>query len=722
MTVTTNSVLGSYPDAGRNLGSASGGTGSVVAPGLISQQGFSNEVAAAMEALSAAMPKDSRWNDPRIAEQGVIELGHGKWTLERTINIDLTTASQSRWGLTIRGNGRASTILHVPSTASAANFKGSDNIWRALKVTGNTGSQFAHLNFHDFQINSYATQNGDGSTKLSDEARWLDLKRTSSTSLRNLFVYARNHTGLSKNQYCYSLDSCYYSTMDSCFAQGFGDTNVSAPLLDGTSSLTQAGVGFRLVNNNAFTATGCTAYNVNLAWHLINEDGTGIFGGSTENYHKAFLFDGDSSECRVYGFRAESSVLSNGLSMPGNGEVYFAMFTELTKNNVVEQYLRDLVPRALIFDYSQSNTNKVVTNERWQRRSVKDLLSGAAWTNSAGTTTVAGASSPSSLDPSVTSSIQVTMDGTYSRTRHAGPITVNPDWGMVTFRVFAKRLSGAGFMNPEITTQSGTTSSVLWKSQPQSDYIWSGVTTLPLATSGHSWAAGKLTVTTAREHGLQPGMRIKSNASSSWGSSGTPIAANTEMYVESVPSATSLVLIAAAAGALNDPGTMTSPAAAQIPGDMSYWQFAENVTDGWKEFIRGVQIRYAVRTAPSLDGSNQAVISIANVLLGVGTGTKLKLSGFADSRLNATYTVLAGDVSGNNLTLTGLGALVGLVTTATDHIASTDAAVQDTYGYVGCTELYVHWRCTTINTGQNIVWEVAGESLFPGAERTYESA
>ena len=116
------------------------------------------------------------------------------------------------------------------------------------------------------------------------------------------------------------------------------------------------------------------------------------------------------------------------------------------------------------------------------------------------------------------------------------------------------------------------------------------------------------------------------------------------------------------------------------------------------------------QSSTTVDGSNKAIIPIGSNNLGLQTGSKIKLSGFADSRLNGlAYTVQSGDVSGSNLTLSAASAMAGLVTTATSKGQSTTS-----YGYLGLTEVVAEWRGVTTNTGQSIVWEVAGETIMPG--------
>jgi hypothetical protein len=191
-----------------------------------------------------------------------------------------------------------------------------------------------------------------------------------------------------------------------------------------------------------------------------------------------------------------------------------------------------------------------------------------------------------------------------------------------------------------------------------------------------------------------------------WGS----LTASTNMYVESTPDPSTVVLIASAAGSIPDPGTITFPASITLVGDMRVWSFVPDITAAWQEFAANVSIRSFVASAPSLDGSNKAIIPFGSNVLGLQTGSKIRLSGFADARLNGlAYTVQSGDIVGSNLTLTAAATMVGLVTTATSK-----GLVNTSYGYIGLTELVAEVRCVTLNTGQNIVWDIAGESLTPG--------
>ena len=654
-----------------------------------------------MEALSAALPRDGQYSDPRVAEQGVIELGNGAWTLEKTLNLDLSGASTSRFGLTIRGQGRASTILKTATTAPVANFRGGDGIWRLMQITNASVTNNSHLRLEGFSLVSYATQGADGLTPLSDPARWLDLKSALLPALRDLRIYHRYPTALSLDQVGLALEACLYAKLDNVEVNFFNTTTTKANA-SGTLKARKGGVAFRFDNNNALVGSGLWALGCNLGFHLIDENGLTLHGGAIEDANKGFLFDGTSSSNRVFGYRHEYSLTN--LAMEAAGEMYFARFGEATSNNYVEQFAVMPVPGGSAQDFSASKSNRVFVPREIRRRSATNLLSGASWTNGAGVSSAAGADWPSHLDPSITSSVQVTMDGAYNRTRYTGGKTVNPDWGSVLFRVFVKRVSGAGFLSPQLQSVGGATNIPLYRSLPQSPALaWNSYNALVPVASG-TWSGGKLTMICSREHGLQAGMRVQSGTS--WGT----LTAATNLIVESTPDTSTVVLIAYAAGSIADPGTITSPGAMTVMPDMIPWSFCPDITADWREFATNVPIRIYIATAPSLDGSNKAIIPIGSNTLGLQTGSKIKLSGFADSRLNGlAYTVQSGDVSGSNLTLSAASAMAGLVTTATSKGQSTTS-----YGYLGLTEVVAEWRGVTTNTGQSIVWEVAGETIMPG--------
>lgn len=678
-----------------------GSTGSVYALPLLRNVGASSALALAMETLSGAMPKNVRWTEPRAPEQGVIELGAGRWDLEKTFRLDLSGTGTSRYGLTIRGQGPQSTHLVVNTNASPTNFRGGDGIWRAIHVTNDQDNRTQALTLEKFGLVSYATQGGDGSTPLSDPCRWIELIFALRTRMSDMTMYMRYPTALSMNQYHIAMDSCYYSRLESIYATFF-QTSSMGTALDGTSKNRKGGVAFRFKNNNALTCTNLTVNGCNLGFHLINENGIAIYGGATEQHNKSFLFDGNSSGNIVSGHRAEFNQQNSSIPLEATEETYFARFAEGTSDNYVEQYSTSIVPLNLIQDFSWDRTNRVSARGRPQfvRPAPTNLIAGG-WTNSYGITEAAGGSAPTLLDPTVTTSVQLTVDGSYNRQRYSQPIAVDPAWGSVWYRVICKRVSGAGMFAPEICAKNGLGNVVVyWSPVHGADGKWLSFSTIPV--SGVVWGSGKLTVTTLVPHGLQAGMHITNTAA--WGS----LASGTSMFVESATEM-AFVLIAALGGTIADPGSVTVPTTVSITSEQRRWRFAGDVTSDWREFAGNVPIRVNITTAPTVNGSTQAVINGAQ-LLGLGTGAKIRLSGFADPRLNVDYTVQAGDVSGNSLTLSGLGALSGLVTTPTGHGADSAGF----YGQVGLTELRAMWRFVSSNAGQSSVWLVAGEQIMRG--------
>ena len=672
------------------------GTGTIYAPSIVKSIGFSNAVAAAMEALSDAMPKNAQANTPTVPEQGVIELGCGSWTLEKTLDINLTGASVSRYGLTIRGQGVSSTQLLVPSAAAPAAFKGGDGIWRALSIGADGGGKVSNLRLEGFAVLSYATQGGDGSTYLADPCRWLDLKSATGSRLESMYVYMRRPTALSLNQYLYSLSSCYYTSLDDVRAY-VQPSNVNGIAVNGTSKARKGGVGFRLESNNAITITAPYCFGANLCFHLIDEDGASIIGGYSEGHNKVILFGGDSNGNRMLAHRAEFNHAVSTIPMESLSEIYLAQFAEGTALNYVEQYSKTPIGSDRN-EYGAAGTNRVsvLTRHVPTPYPATNLITG--WTNGSGVTTASNADVPAKLDPSIASSTEITATGSFNQNRYSNAITVDPDLGSVWYRVLCKRISGAGMLSPELVSNTPGSSIVYGATPQQTPLSWS-MATLPV--SGVAWAGGKLTVTFSVPHGFQAGMRIRNAVA--WGT----LAINSEMYVESSTEFTA-VLIAAAAGTISDPGVVTVPTTASVVSPMDRWLGCADITGDWREFAANIQIRFNVTVAPVLDGSNYAVVAVG--LLNLTTGAKVKLSGFADARINGAYTVLSGDITGENLTLSGRGAMVGLNAAATGH----DSTTAGFYGQVGLTELKAQWRVTTTNTAQPIVWRIAGEQVMQG--------
>lgn len=678
------------------------GTGVLRAPALIVNAGFSTALAAAMEALSAALPTDGQWTEPRTAEQGVIELGHGAWDLERTLTIDIAGASVSRHGLTIRGQGEKATILRVPTSGLAANFKGGDNIWRAIKISGGSSFRTNFLRLENFGLVVYPT----GTAGFADATRWLDIVASMYTDLARLHVYARYMAAMSTNQYLVCMEDCYFSGMQDVVAYGFPGTGQTAPNLAGDAKGRHGGVGFRFKNNNSLIARNIHAHGHNLGYHFINEGGLTLYGGSLENVNKGMLFDGDSKGNRVCGMRGEWSMLNYPIELPD--EMYYVRFGEDTRQNYVEHF--GTPPLILGQDYSERRDN-VVRSLHYvpPLPRAANLIAAATWANGSGVTTSALASGdlPTHIDPAVTAGVEVTCTGSLNQYRRlSATFAVNPDWGSVRLRTLMKRVSGAGMLMMQAVAAIGSGSVPIYASQPQQPAYPALGSYRTVGLSAATWSGGKITITAVRAHGVQAGMAVKNVGA--WGS----IAADTTFYVESA-TATTAVLIAGGGGSISDPGAIT-PGSMTMIGTMAYWAMLPDFTTEWQEYMCLVRLRLRVSSAPSLNGSDKLVLTLSGSLLGLQTGAKIRLSGFADSRLNGLdYTLQGGDFSGSTLTLSGAASFAGLDASATSK-GLADGGVTN-YGFVGLTEIGVEYRVITNNAGQNIVWRMAGEQVLPGA-------
>lgn len=658
--------------------------------------------AAAIEALSEALPKNGRYNDPRLGEQGVIELGPGQFTLEKTLNIVLTGANVSKYGLTIRGQGSGATILYVPPTASAANFKGVDGVWRAIRIAADAAGKMQKVRLEGFSVVNYMTQNGDGTTKLTDPMVAIDLEYLIESHFEDITVYNRNLAAMSNEQYSFAIRRSYYSSGRDLRSTSFIVSN-SANKMNGTLGPRYGGNGFKLEENNAFTLVNPEVAGGNLAFHLYNDQGTAIMGGAYEHMTKGFLFDGSSRSCHIDGVRPEYHVLDGSNGAESLEEYYIAKFTETSQDNIVDVVWNPSNPNVKgWYDLSEKKSN--VVNCPSHRRSVqiRNMLTGS-WTNSASVTTAASTDAPPGYE--YLGSTEITSNGAYNQDRYQ-TITINPDMGSITARVFMKRISGDGMLAPQV--QGAINTPVYAGDVHAAETTWDTITTIPLETTGHSWAStngGELTLKTSRPHYLQQGMRLTTG-----GAYGT-LASGTNVYVRSIPDAKTLVL-----GVASDPGTITSPAALTVPADMIKWQGKPNVTSDWQEFISNIAVR-AVVVGISLNGSNQPVLTFRGSGYVPRAGFKIKLSGFADSRLNGhTHTVIAGDISGSTLTISNLTAAGLDVTTAAKTGADSSVNV---YGYVGITEIRMSLRTvTTSNT--SIVWRVTGEYVQAGSRLVME--
>jgi len=668
-------------------------------PAFVRSIGASNAVAAAMEAFSAALPKNGRINTPVTVEQGTIRLDARLYTLEKPIVIDISNASESRFGLTIEGVGSSQTILYVPGTASPATFKDSfgDNIWRAIRFKSNDTAKFNEVKLRGFRLLSYAKQNGDNSTPLVDACRWLDFENMLQMQLNDVVVYQRSLTALSYNQYGFSLKNCYYSALENCtaFAHIANTTNTT---FGGSYKNQRPGVGFRFENNNALVVTNPLSLGHNLGFHLINEDGILIVGGATEAHNASFFFDGDSSNNKVVNHRGEWNQLANNSPLEP-GYMYFAKFSENSSNNIVELGSAGICLGDLKIDASITQSNKVVTTDTREYEPV-NLLSGATWNNTANVSNSVSVDVPPKTG--LSSVTQVTTNGNFNTARYTTPIKVPKGTGSVIAEIYAKVVSGYGMLLPQIGVSPSLGNTRLWGGVLAGHASLTLANKMPTSIAIQSvvWSANRLTILTKAPHFMQKGLVVKAGAA--WGS----IAADTSFVVEAINSPYSLTLRAlGATGDIADPGSTALANLMNISSDSTYFLGAPDITSGWQKLKTRVSTRRYV-SGYSLNGSNIVTVTL-NSAIASTTGVVLNLYGFSEPSLNVAYTIGAGDASGVNITLNSLGAKPGLVLT--------NKAVQtglNNYGWVEVDTVSLDLRTLSANSGQSLVSLFGGEAIY----------
>lgn len=680
------------------------GNGYPPTPAFIRSIGVSSAVAATIEAFSGVMPKDGRWNDPRLAEQGIIELDARQYTLERTLSIDLSSASTSRHGLTIRGQGARSTIFYIPATASAANFKGGDGIWRGVRIASSDVVKLHGVRVQGIGLYSYMTQDGDGTTRLADPLRLWDFERLVHSSYDDLTAYSRTLTALSRDQFGFNFYWCFYMSTRNLQVQHFPHSAAGFDI-DGTTGSRQCGVGFRFEENNAATHINSKVGQADLGWYCVNENGIAMIGGSFETVNKGFLFDAGSSGCTIHGMRYEYHAIGSDSAMEARDEFYAAKCTETCYDNDVEFYTVSpaTVTKSLI-DLSQKQSNSMRGSLNRKVQPARNMLGG--WTNAAGVTVADSTDLPPGCS-GLSASKELTFNGTLNIDRYQFVGNINPDCGSVTFRCWLKRISGDGMIMPML--YANTTRFPAPYQFIDTAFRWGSKTSLLLAASGHSWAStdgGELTLVTYAPHVMQRGMKV-TTAAADYGSGANKVPASTVLYVKSYTDTT--LTFAWTAG---DPNTITSPGALVLGFDAALWQGAPDVTEDWQEFVGSLPIRWPV-VGIALNGSDQPVLTFDSSAEVPPTGSIVRLSRFADSRLNAVlHTVAGGDISGAALTISSITAAGMDVSTAA--ITSEDTT-QDSYGWCGHTTIRMSIRCVT-NSGTAHVWRIAGEQLLAGAK------
>jgi hypothetical protein len=457
-------------------------------------------------------------------------------------------------------------------------------------------------------------------------------------------------------------------------------------------------VGFRFENNNALVVTNPLALGNNLGFHLINEDGILINGGATESHNASFFFDGDSSNNRVIGHRAEWNQLSS-ISPLEPGHMYFAKFSEQSSNNVAELSNAAICVGSLKIDASITQSNKVITTDT-REYEPKNLATGATWNNSANVSHTTSVDVPPKTG--LTSSTQVTTNGNFNTARYTTPMKVPKGTGSVVAEIWTKAVSGYGMLLPQIAAAPALGNTRLWGGVLAGHASLTLANKLPTGMSISSviWSSNRLTVSTLHPHFLQRGMVVK--AGLDWGS----LPADTSLIVESVISLYNVILRAlGATGDIADVGNTDLAIYMGLSSDSTYFLGAPDIGAGWQKLKTRVATRRYV-TGYSLDGSNIVTLNLNSSLVSV-TGAVLNLYGFSDAGLNTTYTLASGDAAGSNIKLTALGAKPGLVLT--------NGAVQtglNNYGWVEVDTVSLDIRTLSANAGQPLVSLFGGEGLF----------
>ena len=626
------------------------------APALVKSIGFSNAVAVAMEAFSAALPKNGRYNSPAVTEQGVIELDKRLYTADRTIKIDLTGASVSRQGLTIIGQGCETSKLYAPATSSAANFKDVDGDYCMLRITGDGSGKVSKLVLRDFAAVNYFTQGGDGTTRLTDPMKLIKVTYSDSLRVENVQVYTRNGTALLKNQFGFYFKNNYYAKLRNLISTFFPHASAGVAM-NNTSSSRLPGVGFGFEENNSIQAYGLQATGANLGFYMKFEQGLAILGGDIETCNKGFLFDDRTQDCQVRGVRAEFHQIDSTTVAEDPSEIYLAAFSELSHNNVLEVALGASLPRVWpVIDRSASKSNFADTPQSFRSAISKGV------TLTAGVSGLTVSTNTTDLPPGyeAASVTEVAWPGSYNQNR-SWTFSVNPKVGSVMVRQWLKRVSGDGMMATRlesIDNQPIYQGSLI---DPDTRFANASLTTIPIANTGSSWTSsngGELTLPTTRPHYLQPGVRVTLN----------PVGGTPSAYVKRSPTSTSVVLSYG-----SDPGSITTGTLG-VPSDMLQWLGARDVTDDWQEFVQAMQVRYAVNVLAltPADIPYVGMTPIAPENTGIAAGVVMNLHGFRDSRVNLDYTIALGNIDNPNKRIYLTGGVASTILTFTGNPANGD--------------------------------------------------
>jgi len=686
------------------------GTTGLYAPALLQTDSPSSTVAAVIEAFSSSLTKDGKRVSPENPEQGVVQLGHGAYDLERTLRIDLT-GTVSRHALRIRGQHAGATIIRGLAASSTANFK-SGGIWRMIWLTADATGKFDRFRMEDLELTCYFTQNGDGTTALSDSLRMIDTDYLQRSHFENVRLYWRNLTHLSTDQIGLYLKRAYYGSQRGVAFTGLGKS-AAGNGMNGATTTGWAGVGMVLDNCNSYQASSFEAAACNVGVIFRNELGSVVNGFHMENINRGFHFEDSSVSCRALNGYLEFHYLDNGNVMLPRDQQAIATFSATTRDNLVTLANGQSLPRIKPWvDRSPDQSNKVVV----QGLKLTNAYSSVALpaTRKLSSVTVTGVTGSPAKLPSQRV-IEVAWPGNYGEAVY-WVVPVPARMGSVRVTMAVKRISGDGMMVPQLTSAglAGSNSigtGYLLDPFRRHENASGSVPDIDIAATGNSWSSGssgQVTLTFKRQHLLQPGMRVLTA-----GTVGT-IAAGTALYVRSVTSET-VAVFGVATGTLADPGSITT-GSVTLPSDMYGWLGQEDCTRDYLVIDKQCQISFNV-IGLALDGSNILTITLDRTCASAGivNGSALHLWGFNDSRIDGVdYDALSADISGSTIKLNAVGALAGLDTTsaASNGLDQTTAV----YGKIGFRSINVALIGKTTGTAA-CVWRVTPPIVQPGVHQ-----
>ncbi len=719
-------------------------------PNFVKTIGASTAIAAAMEAFSGSvLPKGGTNSNPYTVEQGVIELGPYRYDMEKQFSMDLTGVATRREGLTIRGQTSGATKFYSDVNSSAANFK-VGGFWSMFNILGNEA--VSNLTLKDISLYCYFTQNGDGSSLLTDALKLVKILSVPKLILDNVTFYIRAANYEATDQYFLDLQNCYYGKGYDLKFVGFrGNT---AGLSPGGGAVPRLfGTGVRIEVCNGFNLYSPEFNGVHRGVHFFNDDGSAIHGGNIEHFNQLAFFDRAAQNCKILDTRCEYHAVTDFAkdAIITSDKIYLAKFAETSSNN----YVRINTPTSTIvnnvIDKSQYGGNVVDCPTSPKTRAVKNLAKNATWLNSASVTVAASLDVPP--NSVFTASTQVTFPGNLNRFRYTSPIPIDPRMKCVTVSFWMKRISGDGFINPELRSNIGSGvypfgGNALQEPQPgrwENSISGQGAGYIPLDTSGHSWDGTLVTLKAKVPHLLQPGLKVNATSVGSWTASAY------ELYVQEVVDDFTFTA---------KPYNSTTPYTVSplpisggyitLASDFQRWRGNKNLTPsnkvndtttGWQQFTTSLPVAGRCVSVTYDTSNHYPVLTFDGVgCLGLD-GDIVRLWDFVDNRFNLDYTTQAGDIvvtgSGSSARTTlklrpvgvdwTLSVPLDLTNDATgvasaSNIGSdtispynvvTVVAAAPTFGWGGNTNMCFGFRTIT-NLNLPLVWNYTDPVIVPG--------